>query len=189
MSATQDYLEGSLLIAMPTMTDPRFERSVIYLCAHTNQGALGLVVNKTMDSLTFRGLLDQLEIGSERTLPDWPIHYGGPVEENRGFVLHSMDYAGDEATLRVSPEIGLTATLGILKAMAAGLGPRHSLVALGYAGWAPGQLENEIGDNGWLHCPCDPAIVFEGDPETKWERALMKLGVNPLTLSTTAGHA
>ncbi|MCP5432407.1 MAG: YqgE/AlgH family protein [Alphaproteobacteria bacterium] len=189
MDVVQDFLEGSLLIAMPTMSDPRFQKSVIYLCAHSAQGALGIVVNKTLDNITFVELLTQLDIRSELELSPRPVHFGGPVETTRGFVLHSLDYASDDATLKVSSEIGLTATLGILKAIAAGAGPEQSLLALGYAGWAPGQLESEIQDNGWLHCGCDPDIVFGPHQETKWERALMSLGIDPFTLSSTAGHA
>ena len=189
----QDFLEGQMLIAMPDIGDPRFERTVIYMCANSDQGALGLVVNKTLDTITFSELLDQLEIeidiGDEGFMDDRPIHFGGPVETSRGFVLHSTDYVTSDSTLSVSTGIGLTATLGILRAIAQGDGPRQSLLALGYASWGAGQLESEIQANGWLHAPCDPALIFGADQDAKWERALGVLGIDPSTLSSQAGHA
>lgn len=189
MTQPQDFLEGQLLIAMPSMADSRFERSVVYLCAHSEQGALGLVVNKPLDNISFSELLDQLDIDEPIRVPHQPVYFGGPVETSRGFVLHSMDYDGDEATLQVSPQMGLTATLSILRAIAQGEGPDRSLLALGYAGWGAGQLENEIQQNGWLHCPFDPEIVFGTDQTTKWQRAIAMLGVDVMSLSSTAGHA
>ena len=182
------YLEGQLLIAMPTMGDPRFERTVIYLCAHSDQGAMGLVVNKLVDHITFEGLLEQLNIEAQ-VANDVNVHFGGPVETGRGFVLHSADYFVENSTLPIDENISLTATLEILKAIAAGDGPQNSLLALGYAGWAPGQLESEIHANGWLHCPAMPDVVFDADIDAKYDRALKLIGIDPGRLASEAGHA
>lgn len=181
-------LTGQLLVAMPQMRDSRFERSVIYLCAHSRDGALGLVVNRPFKKLTFPALLDQLDI--ERGPDTRPIRVlaGGPVEEGRGFVLHSDDYVRED-TLKVDGGFALTATIEILKALAKGDGPRRSILALGYSGWGPGQLEREIADNGWLNVPADPSLVFDTDLDSKWERALGKLRLTPTSLSGVAGHA
>jgi putative transcriptional regulator len=187
-STTSGYLEGHLLIAMPTMGDPRFERTVIYMCAHSAQGAMGLVVNKLVDHITFAGLLEQLSIETPSVAADVKVHFGGPVETGRGFVLHSGDYRQD-STMVVDEDFALTATVDILRAIAAGQGPRHSLLALGYAGWAPGQLDSEIQANGWLHCAADFGLVFDRDNEAKWTRAIQKVGVDLSFLSTDAGHA
>ena len=184
----EGYLEGQLLIAMPAMTDPRFERSVIFLCAHNEEGAMGLVVNKHVGSLSFRDLLDQLDIDADAATPDMEVHFGGPVENQCGFVLHSPDYRVDH-TLVVDDRICLTTTLDILHSMARGTGPDRSLFALGYAGWGPGQLESEIHDNAWLHAPFDEDLVFDRDADTKWERALKSIGVDLFTLSGAAGRA
>ncbi|MBU2581780.1 MAG: YqgE/AlgH family protein [Alphaproteobacteria bacterium] len=193
------YLEGQLLIAMPTMTDPRFAKSVIYMCAHSKEGAMGLIINQTAKNVSFPDLLDRLEIypGDNRNpsgqveCPDIPIHVGGPVETGRGFVLHTADYFVEDTTLKIRNEICLTATLEILKAMATGNGPRHSILALGYAGWSPGQLESEIQANGWLNCPATADIVFaHGDAEPdKYSRALAALGIDLTFLASDAGHA
>ena len=182
------YLTGQLLIAMPSMSDERFARTVIYMCAHSPEGAMGLVLNQVLESLSFRDLLEQLEI--EEVDPDRmiPIHFGGPVESGRGFVLHTADYT-QEATLNIGNDMALTATMDILKAIAKGNGPRRSLLALGYAGWGPGQLESEIRANGWLQVPADKDLVFDNDFSKKWERAIGKLGVDPSMLSDSAGHA
>ena len=180
-------LTGQLLVAMPQMTDPRFERSVIYLCAHSDEGAMGLVVNRLIDSLTFPNLLSQLGIEPVAET-DIPIHFGGPVESSRGFVLHSAEYAQD-STLLIDENIALTATIDVLKAIAAGSGPRQRVLALGYAGWAPGQLDAEIQSNGWLLVPADPDLVFGSDNEAKWQRAIAKLGIDLTLLSSEAGHA
>jgi putative transcriptional regulator len=181
-------LAGQLLVAMPQMADARFERSVIYLCAHSKDGALGLVVNRPFRKLTFPALLDQLDI--ERGPDTRPIRVlaGGPVEEGRGFVLHSDDYVRED-TLKVEHGFALTATIEILKALAKGEGPQRSLLALGYSGWGPGQLEREISENGWLNVPADPGLVFDPDLDSKWERALAKLRLTPTSLSGSAGHA
>ena len=182
-------LAGQLLVAMPQMLDQRFARSVIYLCAHSEgAGAMGLVINKLLDSLTMGELLAQLDISPSRIVNSRPVHFGGPVEAGRGFVLHTSDYSED-ATLVVDGNIAVTATLEILRAIANGQGPRHSLFALGYAGWAPGQLDAEIQANGWLSVAADDDIVFDPDHDGKWRRALAKLGIDLSMLSTDAGHA
>lgn len=182
------YLVGQLLIAMPGMSDPRFQRSVIYMCAHSAEGAMGLVVNKLFDTIDFRDLLAQLEIEPLEPIPKLRVHYGGPVESGRGFVLHSTDVT-QEGTMLVDDDVGLTATVDILRAIAGGQGPEHRLLALGYAGWGPGQLDAEIQANGWLNAPADSALLFDRDVETKWERSIAKLGVSLSMLSGDAGHA
>jgi putative transcriptional regulator len=182
-------LTGQLLVAMPQMQDPRFARSVVYLCAHSEDaGAMGLVVNKPLGSLTMSELLKQLDIASSGPVGSHLVHFGGPVEAGRGFVLHTADYSED-ATLVVGGNIALTATLDILRAIGDGRGPRRSLFALGYAGWAPGQLDAEIQANGWLSVAADDGIIFDPDHDRKWNRALAKLGVDLTMLSTDAGHA
>ena len=186
-------LTGQLLVAMPQMQDPRFARSVVYLCAHSGEaGAMGLVVNKTIDSLTIDELYGHLNIEPARaglvvSRPQ-PVHFGGPVDPGRGFVLHSADYRED-ATLEIGNDFAMTATLDILRAMGKGEGPRRTLLALGYAGWAPGQLDAEIQANGWLSVDADADLVFDEADPSKWQRALAKLGVSPEMLSTDAGHA
>ena len=191
MSAADDgegYLTGQLLVAMPQMEDPRFVRSVIYLCAHSADGAMGLVVNKLMDNITFPDLLDQLDLAGSDTPQGIKVHFGGPVETGRGFVLHSAEYVQD-ATLVIDETVALTATIDILKAIAAGQGPTHSLLALGYAGWGPGQLDDEIQRNGWLSVPADSGLVFGSGLDDRWERAIGKLGIDASMLSGTAGRA
>ena len=194
--ANTDYLEGQILIAMPTMSDPRFERSVIYVCAHSQGGAMGLVINKPAKNIDFAELMDRLNIphgaqSIEFELDDLDrmVHFGGPVEPGRGFVLHSGDYNCKENTLAINDEVGLTATLDVLHEIAAGEGPRKSLLALGYAGWSPGQLENEILHNGWLHCSADEDLLFGTSIDAKYQTALEKLGIDPALLSNEAGHA
>ena len=188
-----DTLTGQLLVAMPQMQDPRFARSVVYLCAHSGEaGAMGLVINQTIDSLTLDELYAHLKIepagqGNMTNRPQ-PVHRGGPVDPGRGFVLHSPDYH-EEATLGIGDAFAMTATLDILRAMGKGEGPRHALLALGYAGWAPGQLDAEIQANGWLSVAADAELVFEEADDSKWTRALAKLGVTPEMLSADAGHA
>ncbi len=183
-----DYLTGSLLMAMPQMRDPRFARSVIYMCVHNEDGAMGLVVNRLAESVTFPELLEQLKIGSASNTDDIRVHFGGPVESGRGFVLHSAEYK-QGGTVVVNDEIALTATIDILKAIAKGAGPRRRLLALGYAGWGPGQLDGEIQQNAWLHVPADEALIFDLDLASKWERAAAKIGVAVSHLSGEAGHA
>ncbi|QDC07816.1 YqgE/AlgH family protein [Oceanicola sp. D3] len=186
-------LTGKLLIAMPGMGDPRFERAVIYVCAYSDEAAMGLIVNRTTDDLTFSELLKQLDIASDIELPpsraETPIYVGGPVEHGRGFVLHSTDYRSEGATLEVSPSFGMTATVDILEDMARGKGPENAILALGYSGWGPGQLEGEITRNGWLTCDATPEIVFGTGDADKWTEALNSLGVDPRLLSGDAGRA
>jgi putative transcriptional regulator len=190
------YLDGQLLIAMPVMDDERFARSVIYLCAHSSEGAMGIIVNRPAGSIDFPQLLVQLDIinkADQIKLPgsaeDMKVLKGGPVDTGRGFVLHSSDFFIKDATLPIDDGICLTATLDILKAIAAGAGPKQAVLALGYAGWAPGQLENEIQHNGWLHCPADADLIFGLDAEDKYQRALEKIGIDLAMLSNEAGHA
>lgn len=190
------YLDGQVLVAMPTLADDRFARTVIYVCAHSAEGAMGIVVNKPAPHISFPDLLVQLDIitaGEEIRLPEKAgaiqILRGGPVESGRGFVLHSADFMIEDSTLPIDDGICLTATLDILKAIARGDGPERALLALGYAGWAPGQLENEIQANGWLNCPADRALVFGDEADTKYERALAKIGIDLAKLAPEAGHA
>jgi putative transcriptional regulator len=183
-----DGFAGQLLVAMPQMQDPRFAKTVIYLCAHTPEGAMGLVLNKLVDSITFPDLLEQLSIEPAISGEEIRVHFGGPVESGRGFVLHTADYQR-EGTLPINSGIALTATVDILRDMARGAGPRQTLLALGYAGWGPGQLDAEIQANGWLQVPADEHLVFGQDLEAKWELALAKLGIDFGRLSGEAGHA
>ena len=179
---------GQLLIAMPSMTDPRFATSVIYVCAHTDDGAMGIVVNRPLTSPSFADLLQQLGVDPVPPARSIRLCQGGPVDHARGFVLHSADWTGD-GSLRVDDTTALTASLDILKAIAAGGGPQQGMLALGYAGWGPGQLEQEIAQNAWLSVPADAALLFDDEHETKWRRALAKLKVDPLLLSAQAGRA
>ena len=182
------YLTGKLLIAMPQMTDPRFAKSVIYICAHNEDGAMGLVVNQLIESFSFTDLLDQLGIKPTETAPQIQVHAGGPVESGRGFVLHSSEYQQD-STMAVADTIALTATLDILTDIAHDEGPQQSLLALGYAGWGPGQLTEELQQNGWLIADEDDEILFGTDLRNKWDQAMAKLGIDPNLLSSDAGHA
>ena len=184
----EGYLTGQLLIAMPSMQDNRFARTVIYLCAHNAEGAMGLVINRLAGAVTFPDLLEQLNIEGRSVDKEIRIHFGGPVETGRGFVLHSGDYR-HESTLSVAEEVALTATIDILQDIANGCGPRRSLLALGYAGWGPGQLDHEIHANGWLHVAPDEHLVFDDDLDGKWDRAIAKLGIDVSLLSGDAGHA
>ena len=185
----ESFLEGMLLIALPGMTDERFAQTVIYMCAHSAKGAMGIVINKPIPGLSFAEVLKQLQIDTKPPIGEFPILYGGPVESGRGFVLHSGDYEGSDSTLPVSEDISLTATLDILRALAEGRGPKQALFALGYAGWAPGQVETEFQRNGWLHCKADPTLVFGVDPDAKWRTALQRLGIGPSGLVADAGRA
>ncbi len=182
------YLTGNLLIAMPQMEDERFVRSVVYVCAHTSDGAMGIVINKVVDSISFPDLLKQLSIGLKEKNEKIRVHFGGPVETGRGFVLHSADYVQD-ATLVINKQFALTATIDILKDIAGGDGPQKCILALGYAGWSPGQLDKEIQANGWLSVPADKELVFGNEPDMKWERAMAKIGIDFSMLSGNAGHA
>ena len=189
-------LAGQFLIAMPGMTDKRFARSVIYMCVHSEDTAMGIVINKLADNISFSELLEHLELdglpdqGDEvHELADMHVHFGGPVEPGRGFVLHTPDFQTRKRTLAVEKEICLTATVDILKAIAQGKGPSRSLLALGYAGWAGGQLEAEIRANGWLHCSADADIVFDPVLERKYERALKMIGIDEGYLVSASGNA
>ncbi len=190
------FLDGQLLVAMPGMPDSRFARSVIYLCAHSEEGAMGIVVNQAASKVNFSELLVQLDV----IAPDEAIRLpaqagsvqvlkGGPVETGRGFVLHSNDFFIDNSTLPIDEGVSLTATIDILRAIANGKGPDRAVLALGYAGWSAGQLETEMQHNGWLTCPADPAIIFDTALGSKYERALQKLGVDLGHLSSDSGHA
>jgi len=190
------YLDGQMLIAMPSMRDERFSRSVIYVCAHSSDGAMGIIVNQLAANVNFPDLLVQLEVIPAADLIQLPqragivkVLKGGPVETGRGFVLHSADFFIENSTLPIDDGICLTATLDILKAIARGDGPASAVLALGYACWAPGQLENEIQENGWLHCSADSELIFGTDNERKYEKALRKLGIDLGMLSSEAGHA
>ena len=195
-SRAKGFLDGQLLIAMPSMADKRFARSVVYICAHSADGAMGIVINKLAEEVSFRELLVQLEIVKPKRPPRLPesvdgirVHRGGPVETGRGFVLHTSDFFLDNATLPIAEGICLTATLEILRAISEGRGPGRALLALGYAGWAPGQLEFEMQANGWLNSAADSDILFDADIERKYDRALAGIGVQSAMLSTEAGHA
>lgn len=190
------YLDGQVLIAMPGMADERFQRTIIYLCAHSAEGAMGIVVNKRVPDLTFPDLLVQLDvIGSDdairlpRRVEGMNVLIGGPVETSRGFVLHTPDFYIDQSTLPIDDGICLTATVEILRAIATGGGPESAILALGYAGWSAGQLESEIQQNGWLTCPADSTLIFGGALDTKYDLALRKIGIELGMLSSQAGHA
>src|SRR5437763_1022893 len=190
------FLDGQMLIAMPALGDGPFARSVIYICAHSTEGAMGIIVNHPAPQISFPDLLVQLDVVPAADLIQLPPHAGavkvlkgGPVDSQRGFVLHSSDFFIENSTLPIDEGICLTATLDILKAIARGSGPRSAILALGYAGWAPGQLENEIQHNGWLHCPADAELIFGADTGGKYQMALKKIGIDLAMLSSEAGHA
>ena len=189
------FLDGRMLIAMPGMGDPRFDRSVIYMCAHSESGAMGIIVNKVTPMMSFLDLISSLDVVPDEQHRDMnevfqmTVQFGGPVEPGRGFVLHTSDYFSADTSLPITEMIALTATLDILRAMANGQGPRRAMLALGYSGWAPGQLEDEIQRNGWLHCDADDDLLFGPGHEDKYDRALRKIGVDPAMLSSDAGHA
>jgi putative transcriptional regulator len=192
----ESYLDGQLLIAMPAMGDPRFSRSVIYVCAHSSEGAMGIIINQRAPNISFTELLEQLNIVPPEDRISLPmglsamaVHLGGPVETGRGFVLHSADYFKAESTLPIDESVCLTATIDILRDIAKGSGPDKALLALGYAGWAPGQLETEIQSNGWLNCPAKPELIFDPEVDRKYTRALDSLGVDPIRLVNDSGHA
>jgi len=190
------YLDGQLLIAMPSMRDPRFAGSVIYMCAHSGQGAMGLIINQKARDISFGELLVQTRVlkdASALRLPPpirgMPVHVGGPVDIERGFVLHSAEYAADNSTMAIDDGVSLTSTIDILRAIANGRGPDRALLALGYAGWSAGQLERELQANGWLHCEATPELVFDVSIEEKYARALSTIGIDPAQLVSEAGHA
>lgn len=184
----QDFLTGKFLVAMPGMDDPRFEDTILYICGHDASGAMGLIVNKLVESISFKGLMEQLEIEVANKIPHIPVYFGGPIEMGRGFVLHSNDYVHD-SSVSITDDVILTATVDILKDMAMQRGPKYSILALGYSGWSPGQLENEIKRNGWLEINGDVDILFKTEIEVKRSKALTKLGIDPSMLSSLSGHA
>jgi putative transcriptional regulator len=184
-----DYLTGRLLIAMPGIDDPRFERAVILMCAHSPEHAMGIAVNRPVEGLSVPDLLERLGVSNGIALPGRPVLEGGPVERERGFVLHTDDYSAPESTLAVFEGVALTATRDVLEAMAGDAAPRQAVLALGCAGWSPGQLEREIKDNVWLTCDADEALIFDNDHDTKWARALAKIGVAAAQLSGQSGRA
>lgn len=190
ISSLQDNynLTGKILIAMPFLSDPRFSQTVIYVCGHDSQGAMGLIVNKGLPTVTFKDLLTQMDVTFSESSEQIPVQYGGPVEVGRGFVLHSNDYMS-ESTVLIENGFAMTATLDILRAMALNQGPRDTLLALGYVGWSAGQLENEIQQNGWLPIEANEELVFGQDLENKWRQALATLGIDPAGLSFEIGHA
>ena len=185
---TETTLTGQVLIAMPSMTDQRFAHAVIYVCAHSEDGAMGIVVNRPLATPSFADLLSQLNVEPSPPARAIRLGQGGPVDNARGFVLHTADWTGD-GSLKVDEHLALTASLDILKAIAAGGGPEQGLLALGYAGWGPGQLDAEIQQNTWLTAPADLDLLFDDSHDTKWRRALAKLRVDPLVLSSVAGRA
>lgn len=182
------YLTGQLLIAMPGLPDPRLAQAVIYMCAHTDEGAMGILLNRPLEQPSFDDLLRQLQIEPLPPARRIRLHVGGPVDNGRGFVLHTSDWTG-EGSLVVNDLLALTASLDVLKAIAIGGGPRQGLLALGYVGWGPKQLDEEIQRNSWLSAPADEGLLFDSNHETKWRRALAKLKIDPLLLSDVAGHA
>lgn len=187
-------LDGQFLVAMPGMLDERFSRSVIYLCAHSDEGAMGLIINRAQQ-IGFPELLVQLGIidaKEEIRLPESArslvVRSGGPVDQGRGFVIHSDDYV-TESSMPVDDSIVMTATIDILRAISNGRGPAQAFMALGYSGWGPGQLEAEIAENGWLTCPADRDLLFDADIDRKYDRVLFNLGIDPLHLSAESGRA
>jgi putative transcriptional regulator len=187
------YLTGKLLLAMPGMGDPRFHRAVIFMCAHDANGAMGLVINHILPGLDFRQLLEQLSLGGQPvtggpSADRLQVLSGGPVESARGFILHSEDYMQKD-TVRIGDQFGVTGTVDALRAIARGDGPKRILFILGYAGWGAGQLDRELQDNAWLVVDPDPKLIFETDPDQKWEMAIRKIGIDPTMLSGVAGRA
>lgn len=182
-------LSGKFLIAMPAMGDPRFERSVVLMCSHSPEGAMGLIINKPLTDLAFSGLLDRLEITRAPDFNDVPVMFGGPVEPGRGFVLHDEGWKASNGSMPVPGGLMMTATQEVLAALGAGTGPSRALLALGYAGWGPGQLDAEIARNDWLTTDAAPDLVFSTEYGGKWSAALAQMKIDPLTLSATAGRA
>ena len=182
-------LTGKLLVAMPGIGDPRFENSVIFMCAHSDDGSMGLIINQESQDIEARDVFEQLGINITDMMSPLPVHFGGPVELGRGFVLHSVDYEADSASMTVSPTYSMTASREILSDIALGAGPRDRLLCLGYAGWGPGQLEQELAANGWLTADPTPEIVFELPNAQKWDASVRSIGVSPALLSGAAGHA
>ncbi|MGB8601152.1 MAG: YqgE/AlgH family protein [Rhizomicrobium sp.] len=189
MESNDHFLDGKFLIAMPGMQDPRFERSVVLICSHTPEQAMGLIINKPVEGLAFGELMRRYDLHSDASLPDVPVMFGGPVELSRGFFLHSPDYNGGENTRIVTEDLSLTADVDILRAISEGRGPKRCLLALGYAGWGEGQIETEMLDNGWIHCDADATLVFDAEAETIWTKAIAKMGVDLSGLTGASGRA
>ncbi|HEX2592285.1 MAG TPA: YqgE/AlgH family protein [Rhizomicrobium sp.] len=188
-SKTSGFLQGKFLIALPGMPDPRFERTVVMMCAHSDaEGAMGLIINKPLENMSMTGLLSKLGIPVSANRIETPVLFGGPVETQQGLILHSSEFSGSQSSF-VTSEISLTGTMDVLHAIAGGRGPHKAAFALGYAGWEAGQLENELRGNGWIYCDSDAAILFDLAPEAKWAAALAKLGISPSNLSSQAGRA
>lgn len=185
---THGYLTGKLLIATPYLQDQRFHHSVIYICGHDETGAMGLIINKPLSSVSFKDLLDQIKIDYDKDCPDGPIHYGEPVEVGRGFVLHTIDYLA-EASVTINNNFALTATLEALRAISQRHGPRNALVALGYVSWNTSQLENEIQNNNWLVMEAHEDLIFNKNHEEVWHHAMTAIGINPTHLAADIGHA
>ncbi|WP_293452105.1 YqgE/AlgH family protein [Planktotalea sp.] len=182
-------LSGKCLISMPDMPDSRFRSSVIFLCAHSDEGAMGIIVNKPAQDVKLTDLMDQLSIPKDTCDKDWPVYFGGPVEHGRGFVLHTSEYRSELSTMDAGPNLAMTATIDILEDIGAEKGPQSALIALGYAGWGPGQLEQEIAVNGWLVADVGADIIFRTPDNEKWAAALGTLGVDPAILSSSGGRA
>lgn len=189
MSATPSFLDGQLLVAMPGMGDPRFDRAVVFICSHSAEGAMGLVINKPAKDLDFSSLLKQLDIELGPNPGIDQVYFGGPVEHGRGFVLHSDDYSSEGATMPVPGGFAMTATLEVLQDLARGTGPRAAILTLGYAGWAPGQLESELQANGWLTCEADTDLVFGTEADELWTSTVKRIGIDPRLLSAEGGRA
>lgn len=184
----EGYLTGQILIAMPSMNDGRFDHSVIYIIAHDAQGAMGLILNKPIEGFTFHDLLYQIDLKPSKQTPTPPVYYGGPVEVGRGFVLHSPDFTSP-TTIQINDDFSLSATLEVIEAIALGNGPEYEILTLGYAGWSPGQLDDELKENVWLCASTTGEFIFENPRETLWEDALHLMGIDPENLSEALGHA
>ena len=182
-------LSGKLLIAMPEMRDPRFTSAVIFVCSHSDSGAMGLTINKPSRDYKFLDLLKQLKIETDSLTPDVSVSIGGPVESGRGFVLHSPEYCLGDETLKIGSDFGMTASFEVLEELAKSEGPKRGILMLGYSGWGPGQIEDEISLNGWLVSDADPELIFSSDIKNKWLEALKLIGVDPIRLSSSAGRA
>ncbi len=183
------FLDGKLLVAMPGMGDPRFEKAVVFICAHSPEGAMGLMINKPAYNIGFGELMEQLNIAWDKTRTAPKVRLGGPVEHGRGFVLHSAEYHVEDSSMVVNDVFAMTATLDILRDISKGQGPERAVLTLGYTGWAPGQLEAELQANGWVICEATPHLVYEVEDGQKWLEALKTLGFDPRLLSSGGGSA
>ncbi|WP_097928703.1 YqgE/AlgH family protein [Monaibacterium marinum] len=183
------FLDGTLLVASPAMPDPRFAGAVVFLCTHSDQGAMGLVINHVADGVEFADLAEQLDVETPYTIPELPVMVGGPVERTRGFVLHSPDYALKRATLDVTDWCSMTNNVAILRELLGGYGPEQAMLALGYSSWGPGQLEEELGGSSWLNVTASPELMFETPADDIWDRCLASIGVNPAMLHSISGNA